>query len=179
MPRFPSSLPAKRLLVSSLAIVVLAGCGAPAPSLVSIGPDIAVPVAELRPVDRCMFEAGFRATEVHQGRVGSNAVYSWETTTWYTWEAAGANATAVAMANCRDRFAPVQEKTVDELREIYNRWVLERQCLMSLGFSPQSPPSFDEFRASWRTGPWMPIDGIDFQALTGEAKERCGLEMVD
>lgn len=43
----------------------------------------------------------------------------------------GPNATLAAMANCRDRFAPVQEKTVDELREIYDRWVLERQCLMS------------------------------------------------
>jgi hypothetical protein len=178
MPRLPSSLPANGLLISVLA-VVLAGCGAPATSLTPIGSGIAVPAEELRPVDRCMFEAGFRATEVHQGRVGSNAVYSWATTTWYTWEAAGANATAVAMANCRDRFAPFQEKTVDELRKIYNRWVLERQCLMALGFSPQSPPSSEEFRATWRAGPWMPIDGIDFRSLTGEAKERCGLEMVD
>jgi len=166
-------------LASLFAAVALAGCGAPAPSLVAIGPDISVAASELRPVDRCMFEAGFRATMVHPGRVGSNAHYSWETTTWYTWEAAGPNATLTAMANCRDRFAPVQEKTVEELREIYNRWVLERQCLMSLGFTPKSPPSFDEFRTTWRTGPWMPIDGVDFRALHGEAKELCGLEMVD
>ena len=125
-----------------------------------------------------MFEAGFRATGVHQGRVGSNAVYSWETTTWYTWEAAGPNATLVSIGDCRDRFGLVQEKTVEELREIYDRWVLERQCLMSLGFAPESPPSFDEFRTTWRTGPWMPIDGVDFQALSGEPTELCGLEMV-
>lgn len=144
--RSGSPLP-RVLLVAARAVLLPLGCGDPAPSLVPIGPDIAVPADELRPVDRCMFEAGFRATQVHQGRVGSNAVYSWETTTWYSWKADGPNATLTAMANCGARFAPVQEKTVAELREIYDRWVLERQCLMSLGFTPKSPPSFEEFRA--------------------------------
>jgi hypothetical protein len=167
------------LLVSVLAGVVLAGCGAPAPPLVPIGPDIAVRAQDVRPIDRCMFEAGFRAIAVHPARSGSNGVYSWETTMFYTWAAAGANATAAARAKCRDTFAPYREKTVDELRQIYQRWVLERQCLISLGFQPAGPPSFEEFRDTWRTGPWSPIDGVDYEALTGEAKDRCGLEMVD
>ena len=167
------------LLVSVLVASGLTGCGAlaPTPKLVEIGPGIVVPADELRPVDRCMFEVGFRATAVHPGRSGSNGVYSWETTTWYSWEAAGPNVNAVL--DCGDRFAPPQEKTVEELREIYNRWVLERQCLMSLGFHPKAPPSFSKFQRTWHTGPWMPIDGVPFERLRSEAKERCGLEMLD
>ncbi len=160
---------------------VLAGCAtwAPGPSLVPLGDGIAVAADELRPVDRCMLEAGFRVTIVHPGRSGSNGVYSWETTTWYTWEPGGPTATVAAAADCQDRFAPAREETVDELREIYHRWILERECLIGLGYSPDAPPAFEEFRAEWRTGPWMPIDGVEFRALGAEAKERCGLEMLD
>jgi hypothetical protein len=169
------------LLVSVLVVSGLTGCGAlaPTPRLVEIGPGIVVPADELRPVDRCMFEAGFRAEAVHPGRSGSNGAYSWETTTWYTWTAEGPRADFGRMKKCSDTFAPSQEKTVEELREIYNRWVLERQCLRSLGFHPKAPPAFAEFERTWHTGPWMPIDGVPFERLRGEAKERCGLEMID
>lgn len=162
-----------------LAVVVLAGCSIPVQPPVSIGPDIAVPAGELRPVDRCMHDAGFDATAVHPGRAGSNGAYSWATTTWYTWEAAHAGATGAAGADCANRFVTARDPTVDELRQTYDRWVLERHCLMSLGFQPTSPPPFDEFVATWHTGPWMPIDGVDYRAIQGDAKDRCGVEMVD
>ncbi len=175
-------------LLASVAVVlavVLAGCGVPAISSVSVGPGIDVPAEELRPVDRCILDAGFRATAVHPGRFGSIGGHSWETQTWYSWEPAGATATVAAAAICRDRFAPVREWTVEELRELYERWVLEWQCLIGLGYRPESPPSFEQFRSDWHgrgVGPWMPI-GIDQHDLTGsrffEARKRCGLEMLD
>lgn len=140
-------------LVVSVLRVVFAGCGVPARSLLTIGPGIEVPAEELRPVDRCMFDAGFRATEVHAGRAGSNSDYSWDVPTWYVWEAAGDGATPAAMVDCRNRFAQYKEKTVEEVREIYDRWVLERECLIGLGFQPASPPPFETFQGSWKTGP--------------------------
>lgn len=173
------SVTAAPLLLAAMSILLSAGCATVSPSPVTLGSGITVPSDELRPVDRCLFEAGFRATEVHPARSGANAAYSWHTTTFYNWIAVGAQATGAAMANCRDRFAPAIAKSPDELREIYDRWVLERLCLVSLGFAPRQPPSFYEFQASWTTGPWMPIDGVDFGSLGGEPRDRCGLEMLD
>jgi hypothetical protein len=79
---------------------------------------------------------------------------------------------------CRAQFTPARELTDAKLREIYDRWILERACLISLGFHPNPPTQFEEFRRTWKTGPWMPIDGVPFERVQGEAKERCGLEMV-
>ncbi len=149
------------------------------PSLVPIGPDIAVAAEDSRPFDLCIFEAGFRATAVRRGRSGSNAAYSWNVPTTYTWQAAGASATGATMAGCAQRFAPPKVHTVVELREIYDRWVLERECLISLGFTPHRPPSFAEFQYTWYSGPWTPIDGVPFGELGGDPKKRCGLEMLD
>lgn len=147
--------------------------------MVVVGPGIEVPVDELRPVDRCMLDAGFRATEIHRGRSGSNGAYSWDVPTTFAWEAKGPGATLQAMSACGNRFGSRGEKTVDELREIYDRWVLERGCLIGLGFQPESPPAFEDFVDQWRTGPWMPVDGVPFDALGIQAKEHCGLEMLD
>ena len=80
--------------------------------------------------------AGFEATEVHPARQGSVGGHAWETDTWFTWNAASSTATPGAMAACRDRFVPHLAKTDDELREIYERWLAEWQCLVSLGYSP-------------------------------------------
>lgn len=118
---------------------------------------------------------------VHPARKGSNGVYSWERSSYYTLETddRGVGTARTAAAACEAAFAPARDKTDGELREIYKRWVLERACLLELGFSPKQPPSFEAFRESWKTGPWMPIDGIPFDRITQEAKDHCGLEMVD
>jgi hypothetical protein len=44
---------------------------------------------------------------------------------------------------------------------------------------PKRSPSSETFRDEWRTGSWTPIDGVNFQALQGEAKKTCRLEMID
>lgn len=116
---------------------------------------------------------------VHPERRGSNGVYSWERSSYFTWEVGDQPRDMIAAGKCEAMFAPPHEPTDAELRETYDRWVLEAQCLLDLGFHPRPPPSFAEFRDDWKTGPWMPIDGIPFDRIRGEAKDRCGLEMVD
>jgi hypothetical protein len=126
-----------------------------------------------------MFDAGFGAVVKHGGRSGSNAAYAWEVTTWYEWEPAEERATVHARALCMNRFTRAEVATPDELRATYDRWVLEHACLVSLGLDPDAPPPFEEFQATWQTGPWMPIDGISYRELMGEPKLRCGLEMLE
>lgn len=175
MPRVPATF----LLASTLAIAILAGCGVPANSMVAVGPGIEVPAQELRPVDKCMLDAGFRATEIYPGRSGSNGAYSWDVPTTFAWVAVGEGATMMAMSACGNRFGSRGEKTVDELREIYDRWVLERECLIELGIQPKGPPPFEDFIGQWRTGPWMPVDGVPLSAFGDVVKARCGLEMLN
>jgi hypothetical protein len=68
-----------------------------------------------------------------------------------------------------------------EIREVYDRWVREWECLKDLGYRPLEPPTVETFVAQWKTGPWSPIDGIDTNAWTDTdyrlAKDRCTLEM--
>lgn len=167
------------VLAAALVVTGLAGCRATTSQPIEVGPGIEVAADQLRPIDRCIFEAGWRATEIHPGRSGSYGAYTWDVPTTFAWEASGEGATAQAMAACRNQFGNLREKTAAEVREIYDRWVLERQCLIDLGFQPTSPPPFEAFESTWRMGPWMPIDGVPFGALGRVAKERCGLEMLD
>jgi hypothetical protein len=71
--------------------------------------------------------------------------------------------------------------TDQEIRDIYYRWVPEYQCLVGLGYQPDPPPSVETFVASWKTGPWLPIQGIATeqwsQAQYDEAKAKCTLDM--
>ena len=116
---------------------------------------------------------------VHPAQPGSNDVYSWVRTSRFTWDIDERPENIAAAQQCGTRFAPVRQWTAAELREIYDRWVLEAQCLVSLGFHPRKPPPFATFYDDWKTGPWSPIDGIPFERIRGEAKDRCGLEMVE
>ena len=141
-----------------------------------VKPDDRVNADDRAALEDCMAAAGF---VVHPARTGSNGAYSWERSSYFTWDTSAGPVNAAAAAQCEARFAPAREMTEGELREIYHRWVLERACLISLGFRPVEPPMFEEFREDWTTGPWMPIDGIQFGRITREAKDRCGLEMVD
>ncbi len=166
----------RRAIPLGLCLGVLVGCqpsgatGSPSEAAVPI------PTSELSDLDRCMLQAGFHISEVHPGYSGSG--------TWYSWEAGpDVQNPAQAMVDCRSRYAPYHEKTVDELRVVYDRWVGEYQCLIGLGYRPAEPPSFETFVQTWKTGPWMPIDGINTNSWSGaqyeEAKQKCGLEMFD
>ena len=86
------------------------------------------------------------------------------------------------LTECRKKFGqPHKERTLEELRVIFDRWVQERACLVRLGYRPVEPPSFETFAATWKSGPWMPTDGVDTGAWSDtdyrEAKIRCSLEM--
>jgi hypothetical protein len=76
------------------------------------------------------------------------------------------------------------EQTEAEVRQVYERWLAEADCLRGLGYSPDPAPPFEVFLADWRgSGPWFPIDGIDTGAWTfeqyEEAKESCVLEAFE
>lgn len=140
------------------------------------GVGVDVPADQITAFDQCMLDAGFRVSVVHPGYQGSG--------TWYEWESDLGPAEVLSKGEeCRAKFRPYREKTVDELRVIYDRWVGERGCLVELGYQPVAPPSFEKFTADWKTGPWMPVDGLDIGSWSDtellEAKARCGLEMYD
>lgn len=114
---------------------------------------------------------------VHPARTGSNGVYSWERSSYFTWDPSNGPSDPAAMNTCREKYES-PPKTEAEIREIYDRWLLERACLIELGLRPRDPPSFREFLSDWETGPWTPIDGIAYDRITGRVKDRCGLEMT-
>jgi hypothetical protein len=180
----PLELPARAVRIESALIGLalgLSACGGipvVTSSTVELGPTVKVPASWVRPVDQCMHDAGLIAVAVHEGVSGTNERYgySWQGTTYFTWEApSGANQAAAGA--CGNRFAPNQPKSDEEIRAIYDRWSLERRCLIDLGYQPDEPPSSGEFLRTWRTtGPWMPVDGISNPSAA--ARETCGLEML-
>lgn len=148
----------------------LPDAGTPGPSL-----GISIPTYQLPADTRCMVENGFRLVAVLPPAIeGEPPGYKLESDL-------PPDQLAAIVDKCQ-KLAPVQaEKTVAELRVIYDRWVGERGCLAELGYEPGEPPSFETFQSEWKTGPWMPIDGVDTGSWTDleytEAKERCTLEM--
>lgn len=166
-------LPALTTLVVGCALA--AGPTTSLPSSTAGG--IAIPAEQLTAFDRCMLDHGFRIAQVKPPSLeGGKPSYVYES------DHAPEQGFAL-MTECRNEFAPYQEKTSAELREIYDRWVAERECLIALGYEPAEPPSLEKFMSDWRSGPWTPIDGIDTQRWTDveyrDAKERCTLEMYD
>jgi hypothetical protein len=153
---------------------------APAPSRtpVTSRDGIEVPTEAITPYLQCLLDAGEYIAEVHQPPVpGATPFFVLGITT--------DEETAFARAQvCRDTYAPFKEKTEAEVREIYAKWVDERECLIRLGYQPQEPPSVETFVETWwQTGPWMPIDGVPYSSWTDEeyrtAKVECGIEMYD
>lgn len=171
--------PAPVRAVAAVALLV-AACGpaiTPTESPQSSGNGISIPAEQLTAAEQCLVDNGFRITGVHPPSFEGDR-------TWYTWESDyPPEQGAALLAECNDKYSPDREKTPAELREIYDRWVNERGCLVELGYRPVEPPSFEKFVSDWRVGPWMPIDGVDTQDWTDaqyrEAKERCTLEMYD
>lgn len=170
-------------IIVALSVAIVAGCSSapdhsPERGLMSpsIGP-IAIPTGQLPPDVRCAVDKGFRVAAIDAPSFEGDA-------TSYRLESDLPTEEAMAiLKECRETFNPYRERTAEELRVIYERWVNERQCLIELGYRPAEPPSFEKFAADWRTGPWMPIDGVDTQSWTDaeyqEAKHRCTLEMFD
>lgn len=146
--------------------------GPPTPSTVDATPTEAVPAYV-----RCALDQGFRIVAVKPPLLPGDPPFFQLTSNLPAMDGAR------ILADCRARFAPYHEKTIAELRIVYDRWVRERECLVSLGYAPALPPSFERFTASWQTGPWMPIDGVDPASWTparlAEAKQKCTLEMYD
>ena len=165
-----------------LAVAALAyGCGQPlgtsaVPSSPAATNAVPIPVGQLPPDTQCMIDHGWKLIEVRPPEVpGDPPSYKLES------DLPPGQQQAI-IDECQKLASPPPEKTDQELRTIYDRWVTERECLVGLGYHPTEPPTFEKFAADWRSsGPWMPIDGVDTGSWTDAAyqaaKGACTLEM--
>jgi hypothetical protein len=161
--------------LAAVGLVVVLGCAGP--HLTTSPTDqtgVSVPTGQNPAWVDCLLEQGFWITRIDPPAIeGDPPGYVLES----DYEPEDGMARMVA---CRQEYAPYKEKTPDELQVIYERWVTERSCLIELGYKPAEPPSLETFISSWRSGPWMPTDGIDTSAWTDaefqRAKDRCTLE---
>ncbi len=165
-----------RLLACGLGILLLvaaAGCGGPSgKSSTPTAGAVSIPTGNLTAFDRCMLDAGWKILAVHSVPPGAPQTYTWSS-----------DASSKDSSHCNILQPSPHILTDTEIRATYDRWVGERNCLVGLGYGPDSPPSFETFLASWNTGPWMPINGIDTNNWTdaefSAAKARCTLEFFD
>jgi hypothetical protein len=125
-----------------------------------------------------MLDAGFRISAVHSGAPGEPPGFDWSL------DIKGLDIQAITARNhqCDALMPSPHTATVAEIRQVYDRWVGEYSCLVGLGYHPDTPPSVETFIASYNTGPWMPIDGIDTTLWTDadfhQAKAKCTLEFL-
>ncbi len=140
---------------------------------------ISIPTGQLPRDIQCAVDHGFRLVEVKPPQFEGDAP-------GYVLQSDLPAAEAFAISLECDKLAPPgREKTDEELRVIYDRWVGERGCLIELGYQPDKPPSFETFVSDWRSphGPWDPLFGVDTGSWTdaeyAEAKRRCTLEFFD
>jgi hypothetical protein len=155
------------VLVCIAVAIGLVACNGPQGSTSPSKGVVSIPTSDLSAFQQCMLTAGFT--------VGGSSG---------EWIAGPDVRNAMgAMQSCRDRYAPYVEKTTEEIRAVYERWIGEYQCLVGLGYKPAEPPTEETFVQSWTTGPWMPIDGVSTISWSdeqyGQAKQKCGLEMYD
>lgn len=158
----------------------LAGCGPatgseePSPSA-SPSSGVAFPAEELPAEIRCMVGHGATLVRILPPQFEGDEP-------GYQLAVPATRADAVRQA-C-DRFRePDRKLTVAETRAVYDRWVGERNCLVELGYRPVEPPPFEIFLATWKTGPWDPLNGVDTNAWSDAeyrtAKERCVLSAFE
>jgi hypothetical protein len=165
-------------IVAAAASLVACGQVELPPSTPPASAAVEIPLSDLSPADQCLIDAGFRPVRRAPAASGGqpSAIGEWET------DLAPEQA-MIAGERCRELVGPRVAKSEAEILEIYRRWLDERTCLVRLGYQPQPPPSAEKFVEDWRTGPWMPIDGIDTAAWTdaeyAEAKSKCTLEFYD
>jgi hypothetical protein len=167
-----------RSLAGTAAVLLFAAgaCGGTAVS----SRQVSVPTGNLSAYDQCMLDAGYRIAGTSSVSPGESPVIVWYLDT----RGIDVDAARAARDRCEAMRPTPPPLTDAEIRELYDRWVGEYQCLMGLGYQPDPPPSVEVFVASYyanpKKGPWMPIDGVDTdhwkQAQYDEAKAKCGLE---
>ena len=174
-----------RLLAGGAAVLLLVsagGCGAPGgqPSGTPTRTPgaISVPTGQQEAWVQCMIDAGWQISAVHSNGPGKPTGY--EFTDPGATGAAAFQAIQERSAKCKAMRPTPATMSDAEIRDTYNLWVGEYQCLVGLKYQPDPPPSFETFLASWDTGPWMPINHVDTgswnQAQYDEAKAKCTLE---
>lgn len=86
--------------------------------------------------------------------------------------------TAVSRA-CTPLLPEPRQATEAEIRAAYEAALQEAECLRGLGYEANPAPTFETFRATWDTGPWSSISGIDTNSWTAAeyhtAKSTCTL----
>jgi hypothetical protein len=168
-------------LLLTAGLLVSAGCsdstiGSPSVSGgAATSPGLSIPAGELPPDIQCLVDHGFTLIKI------TDPYTEGERPGYQLMSDLPSDQVHEISKECQKLAPPDVQKTDEELRVIFDRWVDERNCLIGLGYQPAPPPSFEKFVADWRsTGPWMPINGIDTPSWTDtqyrEAKERCRLE---
>lgn len=170
---------ARRIALMTLVLVPIA-CRAPATSSDSTSLSQA-PIVGGEPVPRyvqCMVDRGFQVT-------GRSGVVS-DTDGGYEFVSDLPTQDALRIIDeCRQLEPERPPLRDEEIRETYEDWSRQRECLLNLGYQPEEPPSFDTFLEDWRSphGPWMPIDGIQYWLWTDEeyenAKSHCRLDFYE
>lgn len=130
------------------------------------GSQVAVSDTPYPPAVACMLDAGATVIEVAGG---------------YEFEMSGVEDPDLTGRECAKQWNPAQ-KTDSELRDTYDQWLRDADCLRELGYHPHAAPTFETFVADWRSdGPWMPIDGVNASDWSSgayaTAKSACGLDM--
>ena len=166
---------------TAILMVLTMACGSGSPSARPSGTAtapgaISIPTGNLSAYYQCMLDAGWEITGVQSPRPGESPNYMFQIK---------GDVDEAKLQQCdalQPSHAPMTEA---EIRETYDRWVGEYNCLIGLGYQPDPPPSVETFVAGWNTphqGPWMPIDGVDTdhwtQAQYDEAKAKCTLEFL-
>ena len=135
---------------------------------------VVIPTGNLDPYVQCMVDAGWKIIAIHaeMSPPGYDMTYPGQL-----------NPEIQARTQqCKTLMPPTKWPSDDEIRQIYDRYVGEYQCLVGLGYQPDPPPSVEVFVATYKTGPWGPIDGTGWeswsQAQYDQARQKCTIEML-
>jgi len=169
----------RRSLAGAAAVLLVCAAGSCGGTPASSG-QVFIPTGDLSAYDQCMLDAGYQIRGTSSVSPGESPAYLWYLDT----RGIDVEVAHAARAECEALRPTPPPLTQAEIREIYDRWVGEYQCLIGLGYRPDPPPSVEVFVASYyanpKKGPWMPIDGVDVDHWTqgqyDEAKAKCSLE---
>jgi hypothetical protein len=191
MTSFPHDRPkASRLLAGAVAVLLVAtaiscgpsrsgsptapGSGTASPTMALwTPPPVVIPTGGLDSFVQCMVNAGYKIT--YYNAQASPLQY----------ELSGPEMNPELHARvdqCEALQPSFSWPSDDEVRKIYHRWVDEYNCLVGLGYEPIPPPSVETFIGTYKTGPWMPTDGVAWGGWSDEqlnaVKQKCTLEMA-
>ncbi len=188
--------PARAWIGTAIAVLLVVGCSATvaspnpsgasatqrsaSPAAIPASPTtgtVTIPEEDLPAHIRCAIEHGMRLETMVPSRLPGGAPGFGMTSDL-------PNDQALAVMEACAKLSPWRgTKTDAGIRAVYDRWVYEWRCLVSLGFQPTEPPTFEKFLVDWRgQGPWMPFDGLDAEVVRSaafdQAKTSCTLEML-